>query len=131
MSREMQRQSSDEAQAALLAVLAASRELGPEMDTALAESYLRQHPVAPEYPARDAVRREAGLMPPPRASLGSIGLLLAVVLVAAALLASGGHAFWLFWMFWLPVVLFGRWWRGWPLYHTWAGPGSYRESQRS
>lgn len=91
----------------LLATLAAGRELGPEMDAALAQSYLNKHP------------RPADVAPPARhtslsASTYSFwrgaGVLAACAIFAAALIASGGHAFWLFW---LPFV-FALWWWRWP-----------------
>ncbi len=99
----------------LLATLAASRELGPEMDAALVESYLRKHPMPAE-------RRE----PPTRTlRLAPDGLLAAMSFVAVAaifvtaMVLSGGHAFWLFW---LPLVVGGWWWRWriWRPYGHWS-----------
>ena len=107
----------EDAQADLMATLAASRELGPEMDRALIESYLEKHPTAivaaPPPPTR--VTRSAPLAVRPL--LRGFGLLAGVVMLVAVLIASGGHAFWLLW---LPIVMAGWWWRGWSSYSRWG-----------
>lgn len=109
----------------LLAILAAGRELGPEMDQALVESYLRKHPApAAARQTTAATQPAAGRVWPMYPFVGSIGFLLAVVAFVAVLVASGGHAIWLIW---LPIVLGSWWWRRWPGYGRgrWGYYGSY------
>jgi hypothetical protein len=101
----------------LLAALAASRELGPEMDQALVESYLQKRPLpAKTTPAR--TRTERGVAPYITPALGSLALLLPAAIVVATIVASGGHALWLLWILWLPFFMRGWWWRRWPQYRV-------------
>jgi hypothetical protein len=107
-------QQAEDARTDLLAALAASRELGPEMDRALVESYLQKHPLpADGGPADAGAWSPRGAPWPGRPVVGGIGLLIGAVIVLAALIASGGHAFWLLWV---PIALGFWWWRGWPAY---------------
>lgn len=108
-------QTSGDAHEDLLATLAASRELGPEMDKALAESYMQKHgqpaPAAPQQPGQP-VRPNPGY-----AGLAAIGPVLGIVAYIAILALSGGR---LWWMFWLPMAL-GGWWGGWWGHGWWGG----------
>ncbi len=98
----------------LMATLAASRELGPEMDKSLAESYIQRHPelaakkqtVTPEQPRTplDLNRSVAGLLP-----------MLGIVAFIIILIATKGSGWWLFW---LPWALGGWWWWGGGRYHN-------------
>lgn len=94
----------------LLATLAASRELGPEMDKALAESYMQKHSAA--TPAQ--AQQSQGEVAPSR--FNSSDLASALVMVAgiaafaALLIFKGPEAFGLIWIF----FIFGGWrWFGW------------------
>lgn len=103
------RQSGD-AHEDLLATLAASRELGPEMDQSLAESYMRKHgqpAPAAQQPGQPAQQH------PGYAGLAAIGPALGIAVYIVLLIVSGGR---LWWMFWLPMALGGWWggmWGGW------------------
>jgi hypothetical protein len=118
----------EDAHTDLLATLAASRELGPEMDGALIESYLQKHPIpAGTRPALAARWTSGGASSAPQV-LGGIGFLIGVTIFIAALIASGGHAFWLLWLLWLPIALGGWWWR-WPLHGRWSSHGARIDQQ--
>ena len=96
----------------LLAALAAGRELGPEMDTAIVEAHLRRHygpeAIQPAKPRprptavveRAPVRRDA-VLPPAMLMLGIAAFILLAV-------ATGGHTLWLFWL----LMFWGWGWRG-------------------
>ena len=103
-------QSGEDPQADLLATLAASRELGPEMDKALAESYLAKHGQPAGTPSR---RQEVGApaqVTPVTQAIGMIGPVIGFGVWVGLLIASGGH---LWWLFWLPMALGGWWWGMW------------------
>jgi hypothetical protein len=128
MSNQIPVQPPEDARTELLAVLAAGRELGPEMDQALAESYLRKHPItADSTPGRPAVQPVAGAPSPAYQLIAGVRFLLAAAIVVVALIASGGHALWLLW---LPLVMGWWWWRGWPPASRW-GYQSYRVERRA
>lgn len=115
----------DDARDDLRALLAAGRELGPEMDQSLVESYLQKHPAPPApAPTTRATRRVPGAPTSAYPLLGGIGFLLAAVMFIAILVASGGHAFWLIW---LPLVLSGWWWRRWSPHGRWGYRDPYPE----
>jgi hypothetical protein len=101
-------QQPDEMRTDLLAILAAGRELGPEMDATLADSYLRQHPAPSSARQQSAPPAPSAI---PRSLLPWAGALVALAVVLVALAASGGHAFWLLWLLWLPLMMSGWWWR--------------------
>lgn len=93
----------------LMATLAASRELGPEMDKALAESYMQKHAAATPAP----VQNQQMDLP---SRFNSSDLASAIVMVAGiaaftvAMIVTGGHALGLIWLF----FIFGGWrWFGW------------------
>jgi hypothetical protein len=101
------RRDSADAQADLLATLAAGRELGPEMDTALVESYLQRHHIAAgARSATHAESRRSRRMPV------GIAFVVGVMVVSVVLLAAIGHVFWLLW---LPIAM-GWWFFGWSPY---------------
>lgn len=94
----------------LLATLAASRELGPEMDRALAESYMQKHQAATPAPAP---QNQQVTLP---SRFNSSDLASAIVMVAGIaafvtlLIVFGSHAWAFIWIF----FIFGGWrWFGW------------------
>lgn len=92
-----------------MATLAASRELGPEMDKALAESYMQKHAAA--TPAQQQDQRDVA---PVRFDSGDIASAIVMVAGIAAfvtlLIVVGPQAFGLVWIF----FIFGGWrWFGW------------------
>lgn len=91
----------------LLATLAAARELGPDMDKALAESYMQRRKA--NTPAR---QRNAEPRPPVNYSyvgLSVLPVILVAVLIAAAVISGQGW----FWFFLFPLFWGGWWRRGW------------------
>ncbi|MFI5273525.1 MAG: hypothetical protein ACHQ4H_10885 [Ktedonobacterales bacterium] len=93
----------------LLAALAAARELGPDMDKSLAESYLQK---------RQQAQAKASVPAPQPSTSGAVATtsaspllyLLPALCIAAyivALVVSQGHLWWLFWL----IPAFGGW--GW------------------
>ncbi|HLZ22406.1 MAG TPA: hypothetical protein VKQ30_09810 [Ktedonobacterales bacterium] len=111
MPKSMPQPDPEDAHTDLLATLAASRELGPEMDKALAESYMQKHTAA-VTPAQAPLTQD---VTEPR-RFGSSDWATAVVLVAGiaaftvAMVATGGHAIGFIWLF----FVFGGWrWWGW------------------
>jgi hypothetical protein len=94
----------------LLATLAASRELGPEMDKALAESYMQKHTAA--TPAQ--APQNQGVVAPSRFDSGDLASAIVMVAGIAAfvtlLIAKHPEAWGLIWIF----FVFGGWrWFGW------------------
>ena len=113
----------------LLATIAASRELGPEMDKALAERYLEKH-------SKPAVAPQPKQQQPPVAAyspnqaLAAIGPMLCIAAFITILIGSGGH---LWWLFWLPLVFggwWGRWWWGGPHYGGYNSRDDWRQARR-
>jgi Flp pilus assembly protein TadB len=89
----------------LMAALAASRDLGPEMDKALVDSYLQRH--------RSSARRQGPGTPVDLNQFTPFALLaFAIVAFIALAIVSQGRLWWTFWwLFWL-LPVFGRWrWR--------------------
>jgi hypothetical protein len=90
----------------LLAALAAGRELGPEMDSAIVDAHLRRHfGDAAEKPKAPAVveRRPLDLSP----LVVPLTMVVGLAAYVAVLWFSGGHLWFLFW----PLMAWG-WW-GW------------------
>jgi hypothetical protein len=96
----------------LLATLAAARELGPDMDKALAESYLqRQQQTSPKTPAPATVsaapaQSATPSMPWPMYFTPALG----IIAYIALLVVSGGHLWWTFWL--IPAFSGWGWWGG-------------------
>jgi hypothetical protein len=111
MSQSNPQQDPLDAQTDLLAMLAASRELGPEMDQALVESYVQQH-----HPAQMGESRALAM----RRRLGSPNVIklvcLCVGLIAYIVLVIATHG-WLWWMFW-PLMGWTGWWWGYGDHRT-------------
>jgi hypothetical protein len=91
----------------LLAAMAAARELGPEMDSSLADAHLRRH---------FGEQAQRAVQPRPRTDLAPVitanvlAPLMMVLCVAAfvsLLVFSHGAVWWLFW----PLMIFGFGWR--------------------
>ena len=123
----------------LLAAMAAARELGPEMDTAIVDAHLRRHYGEEALEAPRAVQPATPPPPAPRAPVAPMGLYLgaglavlpivAVVIVAAVL---GWHAFPFLFFLW-PLFAWGafgrrRMWRhygGYGYGRRWDGGREY------
>ncbi len=110
MSTNKPYQDPQDAQTDLLATIAAGRELGPDMDRALAESYMQKH--HPELisgnrasPRDVAAGTSADVGQIAHASIFALGIVAYIVL----LIVSQGK---LWPMFWLPMAIGGWWWRG-------------------
>jgi len=120
MADRVPAQQSGDAREDLLATLAASRELGPEMDAALAESYMQKHGQAAQTRQAQQGQRQDVIGPPGQRmnpGLAALGPVLGIGVYIALLIVSHGA---LWWMFWVPMAL-GGWWGGmcggW-----WGGP---------
>jgi hypothetical protein len=104
----------------LLATLAASRELGPEMDAALADSYMEKYHQQPQP------RAEQGIVPHQSGGqadlITGLGLVVGLAAYIAILVATGGHLWWMFW----PVMG----WMGWR-WRRWSYGGADYEAQRT
>jgi hypothetical protein len=99
----------------LLATLAAARELGPDMDKALAESYMQRRKA-------NAPARPRNADPRPPVNYGFVGLSVLPVILIAVIIAAGvlsGHG-WV-WFFLLPLFWGGWWRRGWRHGRGWYG----------
>jgi hypothetical protein len=117
MSQQMPAPNHDEQRTDLLAMLSAARELGPEMDTSLVDSYMSRHAAEAERNRQRAVGQpgQPGALRNGRAlwyiGLGVLGGALLLGTIAAG--AQGGRGwfpFWLPWLFfpWIFFVFFGR-----------------------
>ena len=123
----------EDERADLMATLAAARELGPEMDTSIADSYLERRKsearagVVPGASAgSQSGQSSQGIMPHQTpgtpTGIAQVGMLLfpliGIAIYIALLFAFGWHAAW--WLFWLPMAM-GGWWRGmWYPHHRYA-----------
>lgn len=125
MAKNMPQQDPEDVRTDLMAAMAASRELGPEMDKAVVDSYMeKHHPVSAQQPAAQAVT-QAEQRPQSADLIGFIGLGVGLVAYIAILIASHG---WLWWLFW-PIMGWAgwRWGGGWG---CWGGSRSeYRQSR--
>lgn len=111
----------------LLATLAAARELGPEMDKALAESYLQRRKAS--APSR---ARNAGPRPPVNYGFVAQAVvpvaMIAAVILAAILFSFHG------WFWFLLIPLFWGGWRrrrGWYGYDRYERRRDFREERRA
>jgi hypothetical protein len=112
MSNKPVQPNPEETHADLLATLAAGRELGPEMDKALAESYIQRHPeLAGKQQAVVAQPEQQRQLSPDVVGLAGMGI--GVVAYLAVLAASGGHLWWMFW----PIMAWSGWRWGWWGHH--------------
>lgn len=106
-TNNMPQQDPDDQRAELLATLAASRELGPEMDKALVESYMEKTRAlqTTQPKSSQSLVERSGLDAHEVMAFvsGAFGLIAYIVL----LIVSGGHLWWTFWL----LGAFG-WW-GW------------------
>lgn len=112
MAKNIPQQDPEDARTDLLAAMAASRELGPEMDKAIVDSYMEKHKLAIQpattQPPAPAQRMQSG-------ELISF-LCMGIGLVAFITLVIVSHGF-LWWMFWPLMGWAGwRWSRG-----SWGG----------
>ncbi|MGH2516172.1 MAG: hypothetical protein ACRDHP_11005, partial [Ktedonobacterales bacterium] len=105
MPKSLPQPDPEDAHTDLMATLAASRELGPEMDKALAESYMQKHAAATPAPAP----QNQSIVAPSR--FDSADIASAIVMVAgiaafvALLIFAGPQAWGLIWVF----FIFGGW----------------------
>ena len=101
----------EEAHTDLMALIKASRELNPDMDKALAESFMEKHKLANQGGSQQAVVAQTGQQTPE--AVNSIaGAVISMVGIAAyivALIVSQGHLWWII----FPLMAFGfGGWRG-------------------
>ena len=110
MAKDQPQQDPEDVRTDLMATMAASRELGPEMDKALADSYMeKHHPVSAQQPAQQQVTQ-----PQQRSQsadvMGFAGIAIGIVAFIALLAVSHGALWWMFW----PVMGWCAWrWGGW------------------
>ncbi len=107
MAKNLPQQDPEDARTDLLAAMAASRELGPEMDKAVVDSYMQKHhAVSPQPAAQPATQA-------PRASSGELisfmGMGLGLVAFITVLVVSHGMLWWMFW----PLMCWAGWRWGW------------------
>ena len=101
-------QDPEEKQTDLLATLAAARELGPDMDKALAESYL-QRQRAEAAPKQPVVAQLPQTPQRPNEALRPILMCAGLIVFVALLVASHGFL----WFTFFPLMWWtGWWWRG-------------------
>jgi hypothetical protein len=112
----------DDQRADLMAMLSASRELGPEMDSSVVDSYMSRHAAEAERDRQRAVGQPGRPGTPWdgqalwRIGMGIIGGAVLLGIIASFVFApatQGGHGgfpFWPFWLFfpWIFFVLFRR-----------------------
>lgn len=108
MATTPQNSNPEDAHADLLATIAASRELGPEMDASLAQRYLERHPETANNGQSLATRTDSP-MDVNRFMAGFMLPALGIVAYIVILVLSQGH---LWWLFWLPMAMGGWWWGG-------------------
>lgn len=97
----------------LLATMAASRELGPEMDKALVDSYMERHPELKGQPPQQAL-----IQPKSENSfdiVGFGGMAVGLVAYITLLIVTHGDMWWMFW----PIMG----WAGW----RWGNGGRHSE----
>lgn len=103
----------EEQQNDLIAALASARELGPDMDKAVAASYLEKQKQQAAAKAQAQQAQQQAVIAAPgqqRRPMYFIGPPIGVLIFIAILIASGGHAWW---MFWLIFCFGGLGWWGW------------------
>ena len=105
MATNRPQQDPEDARTDLLAALAASRDLGPEMDKALVDSYMEKH--------NALIRPAAQPVAQPRAQSGEflsfMCMGLGIVAFIAVLAVSHGSLWWMFW----PLIGWAGWRWGW------------------
>jgi len=111
-------QSSQDAHEDLLAALAASRELGPEMDQTLAERFLEKHGKRSAAASRGAQGQSSVVAQRPNFEFAAIGPVLGIAVYIALLIVSHGFLWWTFWL--IPMIGGGWWWGGGR--HMWDAP---------
>jgi hypothetical protein len=123
----------EDERADLLATLAAARELGPDMDKSIADSYLERRKsetragVAPSATSANSQGNQPGqgIMPQQtpgtHTGIAAAGMLLFPLIgiaIFAVILFHFGWSAW--WLFWIPMAM-GGWWRGmWYPQHRYA-----------
>jgi hypothetical protein len=111
-------QRSQDAHEDLLAALAASRELGPEMDQTLAERYLEKHGTQNAITSRGAQGQSGIVAQGPNPGLAALGPVLGVAVYIVLLIISQGSLWWTFFL--IPMISGSLWWGGG--HHGWGGP---------
>lgn len=101
----------------LLATMAASRELGPEMDKALVDSYMERHPELKGQPKQQALTQpQSGN----KADIvGLTGMGVGMIGYVTLLIVTKGELWWMFW----PMMG----WAGW----RWGNGGRHGEHQEA
>lgn len=86
----------------LLATMAASRELGPEMDKALVDSYMERHPELKGQQKQALTQPETHTRPD---IVGLTGMSVGMIGYIVLLIVSHGSLWWMFW----PMMAWGGW----------------------
>lgn len=101
----------EEQQNDLMAALASARELGPDMDKAVAASYLEKQKTATQAQTQQSSPQQAVVAAPSqRRPMYFIGPPIGLIAYIAILIASQGT---LWWTFWLIFCFGGLGWWGW------------------
>ncbi|HKV83499.1 MAG TPA: hypothetical protein VJN88_03015 [Ktedonobacterales bacterium] len=117
MSRNTPQPDPEDIHKDLLATMAASRELGPDMDKALVESYMERHPELKGAPQQ----AQALTQPQPTNRpdlLGFSGMGVMMIGYITLLIVTHGELWWMFW----PMMAWGGW--------RWGNGGRHAEHQR-
>lgn len=107
----------------LLATLAAARELGPDMDKALAESYMQRRKA-------NTLARPRNAAPRPPVNFGFVGQSFVSVIVIAAIIVAALSGHWWFWFFLFPLCWGGWGWRR-GMRRGWYGYDDRHDRQRA
>jgi hypothetical protein len=97
----------------LMATMAASRELGPEMDKALVDSYMERHPELKGQPNQQALMAPQSTNKPDIVGLTGMGV--GMIGYVTLLIVTKGELWWMFW----PMMG----WAGW----RWGSGGRHGE----
>jgi hypothetical protein len=108
MSRNTPQPDPEDLHKDLLATMAASRELGPEMDKALVDSYMERHPELKGKPQAQALTQPQTINRSEIVSFAGMGLMM--IGYITLLIVSHGDLWWMFW----PMMAWGglRWGNG-------------------
>lgn len=103
MSRNTPQPDPEDIHKDLLATMAASRELGPDMDKALVDSYMERHPELKGTPQARALTQPQTSNRSEIVSFGGMGVMM--IGYITLLIVSHGEFWWMFW----PMMAWGGW----------------------
>ncbi|HEV8192582.1 MAG TPA: hypothetical protein VGP82_14030 [Ktedonobacterales bacterium] len=106
----------EDAHTDLMALIKAGRDMSPDMDQALAESFMEKHKLANQPPPQQPVVTQNGQRTPDAFTTvgGSAISVLVIAAYIVAVIVSQGHLWWLL----FPLMAFGfGGWRGYGRYH--------------